>query len=99
MSSEPTPTCSEHRRQIAELDRRMTKMEAVIGSTADEGLRDIMSKMGATIEQVLLAVQALQLAQARATGAIDGATWVGRGLWAVLGAAITAGVLTLIKAP
>lgn len=98
MTTDPT-TCSEHRQQIAGLDRRLAVLETVIGSSASDGLRGLLAQISEQLAQLNTAVQELQLAQARATGAIDGATWVGRGLWAVLGAAITAGTLTLLKSP
>ena len=92
-------TCAEHRQQINGLDRRLAVLETVIGSSASDGLRGMLAQISEQLAQLNTAVQSLQLAQARATGAVDGATWMGRALWAVLGGVLTAGAVALIKAP
>ena len=96
MTQDPA-TCAEHRQQINGLDRRLAVLETVIGSSSADGLRGLLAQISDQLGQLTASVRDLQLAQARATGAVDGATWVGRGIWAVLGAAITAAVLTMLK--
>lgn len=93
--SDPT-TCAEHRTQLASLDRRLAVLETVIGTTAEDGLRGLMCRLNDQLGDLNANVQALQLAQAKAAGALEGASWVGRLLWAVLGGAISAAALKLI---
>ena len=88
--------CSEHRHTLAEHDRRLAVLETVIGNSADDGLRGLMARLADQLQTLNSCVQALQLAQARATGAFDGASWMGRALWAVVGAATAAGAMGLI---
>lgn len=89
--------CTEHRTQLTAMERRLAVLETVIGSTADDGIRGMLSRMSDQISALTTAVQAMQLAQARATGAFEGASWLWRIVWAVIGSAITAGVIRLLK--
>lgn len=94
--SEPT-NCAEHRTHLAALDRRLAVLETVIGTTAEDGLRGLMCRLNDQLGDLNANVQALQLAQAKAAGALEGASWVGRLLWAVLGAAISAAAVGLLR--
>lgn len=88
--------CAEYRASIMAIDRRLTVLETVIGTTGDDGLRGLMSRLNEQLGTLNASVQSLQLAQAQARGAVDGASWAGRILWAVLGGAISAGALKLL---
>ena len=94
--SEPT-NCAEHRAALGAIDRRLTVLETVIGTTGDDGLRGLMARLNEQLVELNSSVQALQLAQAQARGAVDGASWAGRILWAVLGGAISAAVVGLLR--
>lgn len=91
-----TPACTEHRAAMAALDRRLSVLETVIGSNAEDGIRGMLTRMSDQITTLTTAVQALQLAQAKATGALEGAGWMGRAIWAVLGAAVSTAALKLL---
>lgn len=92
------PQCAEHRAQLVAIDRRLTVLETVIGATGDDGLRGLMARLNEQLAQLNVSVQNLQLAQAQARGAVDGASWLGRIVWAVLGATVSAGAVALLKA-
>ena len=88
--------CAEHRTKIAELDRRLAVIETLIGETSADGIRGVLADIGEQLGTVNESLRAIQLAQAKAVGAVEGASWAGRLLWAVLGGAISAGVLKLL---
>lgn len=94
--SEPA-NCAEHRTHLAALDRRIAVLETVIGTTAEDGLRGLMCRLNDQLADLNANVQALQLAQAKAAGAVEGASWLGRLVWAVLGGAISAAVVGLLR--
>jgi hypothetical protein len=93
---DPTTQCAEHRARLEAIDRRLTVLETVIGTTADDGLRGLMARLNEQLTTLNTSVQSLQLAQAQARGAVDGASWAGRILWAVLGGALSAGAVKLL---
>lgn len=94
--SEPT-NCAEHRTHLAALDRRLAVLETVIGTTAEDGLRGLMLRLNDQLGALNANVQALQLAQAKAAGALEGASWVGRAVWAVLGAAVSTAIAGFLR--
>lgn len=94
--SEPT-NCAEHRTNLAALDRRLAVLETVIGTTAEDGLRGLMCRLNDQLSDLNANVQALQLAQAKAAGALEGASWVGRVVWAVLGAAVSTAIAGFLR--
>ena len=94
--SEPT-NCAEHRTHLTALDRRLAVLETVIGTTAEDGLRGLMLRLNDQLGALNANVQALQLAQAKAAGALEGASWVGRVVWAVLGAAVSTAIAGFLR--
>lgn len=89
--------CTSHGGRISDMERRVTFLEAMIGISGGDGLRGLISKLSEQLGTLIENVQALQLAQAKASGAIEGASWVGRIVWLVLGGAVTAAVLQLFR--
>ena len=86
-------TCTRHSDQIADLDKRTTLLESIIGESSADGLRAEMGKLAAEVAKLTIVIQENRIAEAKRDGRLQGATWVGRIIWAVFGA----GVLTFLS--
>lgn len=82
--------CIAHRELLSEFDRRLSVIETIIGTSGTEGLRAQMSDLTAQIRELTRTLQEQKIAEAEKSGRVQGATWVGRIIWAVFGAGILA---------
>ena len=78
--------CNRHTEQIADLDKRTTALELIIGESSAEGLRAEMGKLSVEVAKLTLVIQEQRLAEAKRDGRLQGATWLARLIWAVFGA-------------
>lgn len=85
--------CTRHAEQIADLDKRTTVIESIIGESSADGLRAEMGKLSAEVAKLTLVIQEQRVSEAKRDGRLQGATWVGRIIWAVFGA----GTLTFLS--
>lgn len=88
--------CSRHAERIADLGERTTRLESIIGESSAEGLRAEMSHLTRQIAELTKVIQEQRVAEAKRDGRIQGATWVGRLIWAVFGAGALAAFYNLI---
>lgn len=83
-------SCIAHAERLADIDRRLSVLETVIGANGTEGLRAQLSDLSAQIRELTRTIQEQKVTDAERSGRVQGATWVGRIIWAVFGAGILA---------
>jgi hypothetical protein len=82
--------CLAHRELLSDFDRRLSVIETIIGANGTEGLRAQISELAAQIRELTRTLQEQKIMEAEKSGRVQGATWVGRVIWAVFGAGILA---------
>lgn len=78
--------CDAHGERISDHESRISVLETLVGANSAEGLRKDISELSAQIRELTATIQDQRVASAQKAGQIQGATWVGRIIWAVFGA-------------
>lgn len=65
-------------------------METIIGTDGSEGLRGDICDLTQQIRELTRLLQEQKIIEAEKSGRVQGATWVGRIIWAVFGAGVLA---------
>ena len=93
-----SPNCLRHSEQIADLDKRLSVIETILGTSSAEGLRAEIVDLSGKISELTRVIQDHKLAEAQRDGRVQGATWVARLIWAVFGAGALAFASNLFDA-
>ena len=81
----PTP-CEKHGEAISDHESRISVLETLVGANSAEGLRKDITELAAQIRELNATLHDQKVADAKKVGQVQGATWVGRIIWAVFGA-------------